>query len=351
MRRTSFKASVMAMSLAALAALPAMAAAPPDGLITSKAKLSLWTTGGLRSASVHVDTSDGVVTLHGKVSGDDQKVAAEKAAGEIAGVRGVTNLLQVVPAARQGLVARSDKETRALVQRVLRYDPALKDSAITVKSVDNGVVLLTGEASSLSDRLWAVGLVDRTPGVRGVVSEIKGPDQFGAEERVTLSNPPASQGKRSSASDMRTSAEVKLRLLSTVELPSIEINVDTTDGVVILFGIVPSTEAKQAAGVEAGKVANVARVQNQLEVVAASEKTRVEAKDADITRDLLTGFTDHPDLQNVEATVRNGTVQLTGTVSSGWSAVTALRVVRQVPGVRGVESQLRVEEKAETTRR
>ncbi len=78
-----------------LAAWPALAVVP-DGMITSKTKLSLWTTAGVRSTSVHVDTEDGVVTLYGKVPTADQKALAESTAREITGVREVKSLLQVV---------------------------------------------------------------------------------------------------------------------------------------------------------------------------------------------------------------------------------------------------------------
>ena len=50
----------------AMFAGPAFAASSssssPDAFLTSKTKLSLWTTAGLKSTEVHVDTTDGVVT-------------------------------------------------------------------------------------------------------------------------------------------------------------------------------------------------------------------------------------------------------------------------------------------------
>ena len=62
-------------------------ASTPDGLITTKAKLSLLTTGGVRGSAVHVDTNDGIIALYGKVPSQEQKVAAEKAVATIDGVR------------------------------------------------------------------------------------------------------------------------------------------------------------------------------------------------------------------------------------------------------------------------
>ena len=343
--------------IASLLAMPALAAGTPDGLITSKTKLSLWTTAGIRSTSVHVDTDDGMVTLYGKVPSAEQKAVAEKTAHEVSGVRGVRNLLQVVAEAEEKRVDRSDKDTMELGGKLLKADLSLKDSSISVKSVDKGVVLLTGDARTFSDHLRAVEIADRMPGVRRVVSEIKGPDAFGNDERVTfLSQPSKSSDKskeerRSSASDMRISTSVKLRLLTASQVPSSEINVDTHDGVVTLFGMVPTADVKKAAATEAGKVGGVLGVQNQLEVVATSQRKVVDAKDADITRDLTLAFKDRTEFKSVETSVKNGTVRLTGTVSSGWDEVAAVRLARHVTGVRAVEDQLKVDEKAETTRR
>jgi hyperosmotically inducible periplasmic protein len=336
-----------------LTALPTLAGAP-DGLLTSKTKLSLWTTAGIRSAAVHVDSDDGVVTLYGKVPTAEQKALAEKTARDISGVREVKSLLQVVPEAEEKRVERSDKDTLASAEKTLKAEPSLKNSKISVKSVDRGVVLLTGDARSLSDHLRAVVIVDRIPGVRRVASEVKGPEGFGDDERVTFLNPPTSKPPteaRSSASDMRISAAVKLRLWTASQVPSSEISVDTDDGVVTLFGMVPTGDVKTAAAAEARKVSGVMRIQNNLEIVASSRKEGVLAKDADISRDLALALKDREGLGRVETSVKNGIVRLTGTVKSGWDEVNAVRVVRRVVGVRGVEDQLKIDEKAETTQR
>jgi osmotically-inducible protein OsmY len=330
---------------AALAALPAFAVVVPDGLITSKTKLSLWTTAGIRSTTVHVDTNDGIVTLYGKVPTAEQKALAEKTIREIMGVNSVTSLLQVVPEAVEKRVERSDKETMAQAEKLLKADPSLKDSKITVKSVDKGMVLLTGDAKTFSDHVRAVVVVDRIAGVRGVASEVKGPDAFGNDERITFVAAPKTKPAvetHSSANDMRITMAVKMRMWTAAQIPSTEISVDTEDNVVTLFGIVPTADIKRSAATEAGKVSGVLKVENQLEVVATSQKKAVDAKDADITRDLALAFKDRADLKGVMTSVKNGTVQLTGTVATGWDEVNAVRVARQVAGVRAVDDQLKV---------
>jgi len=322
-----------------LFALPSFAESS-DGLITAKTKMQLWTTAGLRSTDVHVDTTDGVVTLHGKVPTQEQKDLAESSTKQIEGVRVVNDLIQVVPKSQEAAVARNDKEVSDAATKVLKNDKALKNSSISVKSVDKGVVLLTGKAASYGDHLQAIAEVDRVPGVVRVATEVTMPADYTRDETVIFMSPaPTPDG----ANDSRISMAVKMRLWTAPMIPSTEIAVDTDNGVVTLFGIVPSTVVRDAAIAESKKVTGVRQVDNQLQVVASSAKPTVDAKDADISRDLALTFKDRPAQKNVTTSVKNGTVQLKGTVTSGWAEFHTVRLARSVPGVRGIENQLKIE--------
>ncbi len=366
MKSTTLKAFVLGVSLSATTVL----AAPPDGLITTKAKLALWTS-DVRSSKVHVDTEDGVITLSGKVNTEEQKTLAEQKAKEIDGVRQVKNYLQIVPQGDEKRVERTDKETTDAIEKALKADASLNDSTITVKSVTKGVVLLGGEASSVSDHLRAVTLVDRLPGVRRVTSEVKSPDAFGNDERITFA-PPARRDRRGEKRpaeqarsfddradvkkddhfanqwDLNTTMAVKMKLLTTDEIPSNEIRVDSENGVVTLFGMVPTEAVKKTAGKQAQKVKGVTRVENELQVVASSDKKQVKAKDEDITRDLELAFKDKPAFKGITTNVKKGVVQLKGTVNSTWEEFSAVRTARSVKGVRNVEDDLKLDEKPRT---
>jgi hyperosmotically inducible protein len=334
--------------LVSLVATAAFAARPPDGLITSRAKLSLWTTPGVRSSAVHVDTNDGVLTLYGKVPTTSMRTLAQKTAAGIDGVVRVQNLLQVVPVMQEDHTRVTDRDTRALADQALSQSDELKDSSITVKSVDRGVVMLTGEAKTYAAHLRAISLVDRVAGVQRIVSEVKLPRDFREDERVVFLPAPATVdrlGGASGAWDGRINMEVKLRLLTANEVPSNEIRVDTEDGVVTLFGIVPTAAIKNEAGDQASRVAGVIRVDNELEVVATSAKKAVDAKDTDISKDLALAFKGHTEFKGVTTSVKNGAVQLSGKVPNGWERLHALRVTRAVHGVRVVDDQLITDEK------
>jgi hypothetical protein len=100
-------------------------------------------------------------------------------------------------------------------------------------------------AATLKWRSW-------WPGVQQVSTEVVSPDAFGPREQASKLHE-AGVAPRSSARDMETTASVKLRLFGAKDVPSMEISVDTEDGVVTLFGIVPTTATRESAGLEASR--------------------------------------------------------------------------------------------------
>ena len=135
------KHSVLAMVVAVALAAPAQAATP-DAWITTKTKLVLLTTEGVSGTAIHVDTILGKVTLHGKVRTAEEKVKAESIARKIDGVLEVRNLLQIVTQQGEKAVQVADDALKPRVEKALQADSSLKESSISVKSVNKGVVLL-----------------------------------------------------------------------------------------------------------------------------------------------------------------------------------------------------------------
>jgi osmotically-inducible protein OsmY len=132
-----------------------------------------------------------------------------------------------------------------------------------------------------------------------------------------------------------------MRLLADSQTPALDINVDTWAGVVTLFGIVPSQEAKAAAEADARKVSGVKHVENELQVVASAKQAAGQVRDDQLEREVKIAF-DTPDLKNISIEVKNGVVRLTGTTPSGARRLEAAVTARAVPGVRAVEDDLRL---------
>ena len=60
-----------------------------DAWITTKVKSEFGTTKGIKATDISVSTSDGVVTLTGTVSSQDEKMHAERVAQLVKGVKSV----------------------------------------------------------------------------------------------------------------------------------------------------------------------------------------------------------------------------------------------------------------------
>jgi osmotically-inducible protein OsmY len=171
MRRTSILVATAFVLCSLLLPSRAPAADAKDVWITTKAKVKLLTADDVSVTAVSVDTADGRVTLHGKVGSQAEKARAEQAVRGIEGVRDVTNLLQVVAEPRADLVKQADAVIKDAVGRCLERDAALE--GVTVASVNDGVVLLSGETETPQDELRAIEAVRSCTSVRRVASGIK----------------------------------------------------------------------------------------------------------------------------------------------------------------------------------
>src|SRR5215510_5590413 len=156
-----------------LSGAQAWAADTPDAWITMKTKIALMTTDNVSAADLNVDTVNGVVTLHGKVATEGEKNKAEHVTAKVEGVKSVKNLLQIVPNAKREVVDRADGDVKDAVQAAFRANARLKDSGISVASVNKGVVLLAGRTKSLESHLEAVQVAYAVKGVRRVSSEVQ----------------------------------------------------------------------------------------------------------------------------------------------------------------------------------
>lgn len=339
-------ACVSAFLLCLGLALPLAAAeSRPDAWITTKVKMALLTSDRVDGLDVNVDTVDGRVTLHGTVASAEQKARAEQLAGEVVGVREVRNLLQVGEGEEPEAAGVADDQLRERVETVLQRDQALEDSQVEVKSVNDGVVLLTGDAATLSDHRRALEDARNVDGVRHVASEIQSPDELGDEEIWREGKVDATGAARSSASDIWITTKAKVALLTDERTPGLDISVDTRDGVVTLFGKVPSEEAKQAAEAEVKGLGGVRAVENELQVVADARQQEVERSDERIREDVESRLAERSDLEgaSIDVAVVDGVARLTGTVPQQADRITALTLVGDTQGVSRVVDDLRVE--------
>jgi len=146
-----------------------------DSWITTKTKIALLTTDGFSVNGVNVDTNNGDVTMHGKVTTAEDRTRAEQTVRKVSGVKSVKNLLQVVPSNVEDAVAAKDSDVKERVEASLKADVKMKD--VNVASVNKGVLLLSGKTDSLDQDLRAIENAYSVKGVHRVASELKTTDK------------------------------------------------------------------------------------------------------------------------------------------------------------------------------
>ena len=128
----------------------------------------------LKDVSVSQDRDKGVVTLGGHVATDSDKSQAESVAKSIAAGQVVSNQIAVIPPGAESDAKAVNSDLDKGAEKNL--DAALIQQRLhdNVKySVKNGVVTLTGEVRSQSERAHAETVAASVPNVRQVVNELQ----------------------------------------------------------------------------------------------------------------------------------------------------------------------------------
>lgn len=119
-------------------------------------------------ARIGVSVEDGVVTLSGEVDSYAKKIAAEKAAKRVKGVRAVAEDIVV----SYGLEdEKTDTEIAKAVVNALAWNASVPEDAIVPK-VENGWVYLTGQVRWGYQKESAKKAVRDLAGVKGVINSI-----------------------------------------------------------------------------------------------------------------------------------------------------------------------------------
>ena len=127
-----------------------------------------------------------------------------------------------------------------------------------------------------------------------------------------------------------------------------EINVETSQGSVVIRGKVDSDVAKQAAEGIAKGIDGAKSVKNDLQVIAPAKREAIDDKDEVITTRVNEQIAKDSYLKNagIHAKTNAGMVSLSGEVSNLMTSAQASWTAWQVPGVKSVKNDLTVKEKA-----
>jgi osmotically-inducible protein OsmY len=122
----------------------------------------------LNASEIGVAVKNGVVTLSGQVDAYSKKLAAEKAAKRISGVKAVAEDIQVgvSPSFR-----KTDAEIAEAVLNALKWHSAIREEKIKIK-VEDGHVRLDGEVEWDFERTSAQTAIENLTGVLSVINLI-----------------------------------------------------------------------------------------------------------------------------------------------------------------------------------
>jgi hyperosmotically inducible protein len=172
------------LCLVALMAALATACAQTDPGITTSVKSKLAADDTVKAYEVNVDTSQGVVTLSGEVGTMAAKERAVTIARETDGVKDVVDNLQVAPeqadidrdddvsgTTGEAGAAISDAAITTVVKAKFAADSDVRAYKIDVDT-SHGVVTLTGNVRSATERDRAIELAKDSDGVKQVIDRL-----------------------------------------------------------------------------------------------------------------------------------------------------------------------------------
>ena len=197
----------------------------------------------VEAPDVGIEVDDGVITLNGAVAKHAIKIAAERAAQRVHGVRAVANDI-VVRAA--GVGDRTDTDIALAIADRFEWSEVIPEEQLRV-TVEDGVVTLGGAVGWRYESTEAEQLVRRIQGVTEVVNDIAVvPTQATDEAEIA--------------------AEIENAFLRHAELDARNIDIELIGPTVVLRGTVSSwAEREEAEGV-AWRSPGIRHVRNEIRI-------------------------------------------------------------------------------------
>ena len=194
---------------------------------------------------IGVSARDGVVTLSGLVDSYSTKMAAERAAQNVQGVKVVATDLEVKVG---NLRAKTDTEIAGAVRNALRWNSSVNEDKIEVK-VDKGWVYLDGYVNWEYEKIAAQNNVENLLAVRGVTNNL-----YIRPQSIDLK-------------DLRNKITEAFKRNATMDASSLTL--ETTGSKISLRGTVRSRVEKEEAERIAWASPGVLAVDNQIVVDSA----------------------------------------------------------------------------------
>jgi VCBS repeat-containing protein len=193
----------------------------------------------LNASEIGVAVKNGIVTLSGQVDSYSKKIAAEKAAKKVSGVKAIAEdiVIGVSPTHK-----KTDTEIAEAVLNALKWHTAVQEEKIKIK-VEEGNVRLDGEVDWEYQRTNAKTAIENLSGVRSVINFIT----VRAKVLVT---------------DVKQKITAAFHRSATID--AARVKTEITGNKVILRGMVRSLAEKEDAETAAWNAPGVTVVENRL---------------------------------------------------------------------------------------
>jgi len=233
-------------------------ASETDNRIESSAKKSYVFKHYLTDDAITTESKNGAVTLTGTVAEASHIGLAGDTVSGLPGVKSVDNQLTVKGEAP---AEHSDTWIGLKVKTALLFHRNVRATKTDV-NVKDGIVTLSGEASSLAQKELTTEYAQDIDNVKGVKNE------------MTVANTPAKpdQTVGEKIDDASITAQVKASLRSHRSTSALKTKVETTDGVVTLTGIAKNAAEKSLVTKLANDVSGVNSVVNDMTIAPTLSK-------------------------------------------------------------------------------
>jgi len=246
-----------------------------SALITTKIQAKYFADPSVNGRDINVTTTNGVVTLSGRVDSEQAKQQAVAIARGTDGVARVDDRLAVQP---DGAVATTgtvrgdtprtlgekvgDARITSTIQSKYFLDDLVKGRRIDVDT-RQGVVTLRGDVSNESERSQALLLARNTDGVQRVEDNLTVNPSVTGSTNTTAEKAPSTPKR---VDDAALTTKIQSKFFGDNQVKAGSIDVSSKDGVVLLEGTVPNEAARKKAVSIARSTDGVVQVVDRLKV-------------------------------------------------------------------------------------
>lgn len=257
-RRTMYRLALATAAGAFFVNSTPLFASDTDDRIETSFKQSYVYRTYLKDDGVKTSAKDGVVTLTGTVNVEDHKALAQETVESLPGVTRVDNQLATKA---EAAAETADAWMGRKVKLALVFHRNVNAGKTTV-DVKDGVVTLTGEASSIAQKELTGEYAKDIEGVKEVKNELT----------IVATPAAADRSDGEKLDDASITAQVKTALRSHHSTSALKTKVVTREGEVTLTGIAKNSAEKSLVTKLVSDIQGVTRVKNEMTVEEVASK-------------------------------------------------------------------------------